>query len=962
MMRHFNLTLLARALFGAAVVLASTAHAGPGEWTLSGPNGGSLKALQTSPADPTRVYVASQASVFRSSDSGLSWTRVGSSIDFGFINTIAVSPSAAGTIYLTSLDRVWKSTDSGNSWTALSVISAPSMSFSPQDIAIAPSAPDTLYLSAGTAGIYKSINAGAAWNRIGASELPADASFAGIAVDPSNAQRMIVTPCATASPYSGRGYYRSTDGGASFIGADVTGLTGNQSACASMLKFSSTTAGLIIGQGASGFNQLFPTFSLRSTDGGVTLSSFTISGIPGLAPPLITSVHFFSASSWQFGNGTGPMLQTTDAGASFSVAPSPNLPGSTVALESFAHALKPGDASTRYVISGEGFYRSVDSGATWTRHNSGLRATNIRAIALNPSNSTMYAGVSDTAGQSRPFFRSADAGASWTDPSNFTEIDWLRTILLDTNTASGAAQVLYGAGRDNAPNRPPLQRGSPVMKSIDSGNTWTALTNFVGLAAPGSASGIPVSGLSTVRTIAPDRSVVTAGAWSKLYLTSTGQLNCASVGATPTSVIPRIWRTLDAGSTWNTVATAGSATTPGSDGLPLGQCIETQPGSTFAFADYPIPVPLIVDPVDANTIYVGSFLRAFNSASTYVPSVPNGVFRSTDGGVTWTLRSNGLPRYAGSTLSSFAVLALAMDPSNRNILYAATNPFDSAELPGNVYKTIDAGANWSIAGTGLAGQDIRALLIDPSNSLRVYAASGGNALNPGGVFVSENGGATWNSISAGLPVGSATALALRGETLYAGTRFGVAEFTRILDGDGDGSGNATESGAWPNGDGNGDGIPDMSQGNVASGSVNILRNTLGSAFSYTVSSTAAVGCSQLFDVVNVSANSFGLDPLFENKRQGAFRFEINQCAEATVRIRFSAGRIPAGSVIRSYGPSIQGNANSFQWNTLPATVSADGRSITFQLRDNQLGDARADSNRILFQGGPASELLQDGFE
>jgi hypothetical protein len=78
-------------------------------------------------------------------------------------------------------------------------------------------------------------------------------------------------------------------------------------------------------------------------------------------------------------------------------------------------------------------------------------------------------------------------------------------------------------------------------------------------------------------------------------------------------------------------------------------------------------------------------------------------------------------------------------------------------------------------------------------------------------------------------------------------------------------------------------------------------------------------------------------------------------------LRFQAP-LRRDAIIRAYGPTIQGNANSFRWFTLPSSLSADRLVLSFTLTDSQLGDARQDSNRILFQGGPAYEAFANGFE
>jgi hypothetical protein len=77
------------------------------------------------------------------------------------------------------------------------------------------------------------------------------------------------------------------------------------------------------------------------------------------------------------------------------------------------------------------------------------------------------------------------------------------------------------------------------------------------------------------------------------------------------------------------------------------------------------------------------------------------VFKSTDGGATWS-----------STSLTRTVWALAIDPQNPNILYAGT------ERWGRVFKSTDGGATWS--GTSLT-RTVWALAIDPQNPNILYA-------------------------------------------------------------------------------------------------------------------------------------------------------------------------------------------------------------------------------------------------
>lgn len=128
---------------------------------------------------------------------------------------------------------------------------------------------------------------------------------------------------------------------------------------------------------------------------------------------------------------------------------------------------------------------------------------------------------------------------------------------------------------------------------------------------------------------------------------------------------------------------------------------------------------------------------------------PLGVFRSTDGGLSWTQLTNGLPNQAATDL--------AMDPSNPNILYAAIGRIFGAAENG-IYKSTDGGNSWTKLGGGLptSGVGRISIAIAPSNPSRLYtlitraADSRGGGASTLGAYRSDDGGATWTS----LPIGN----------------------------------------------------------------------------------------------------------------------------------------------------------------------------------------------------------------
>ncbi|MCB0399211.1 MAG: T9SS type A sorting domain-containing protein [Winogradskyella sp.] len=106
-------------------------------------------------------------------------------------------------------------------------------------------------------------------------------------------------------------------------------------------------------------------------------------------------------------------------------------------------------------------------------------------------------------------------------------------------------------------------------------------------------------------------------------------------------------------------------------------------------------------------------------------SETGGVWKSTDGGMSWTVLSDNL--------SNIDVYALAIDPTDSNTYYWGSTS-------GTIFKSTDGGSTWSSLG-GLAYGVVNKILVDPTNAMKVYASVQGN-----GLYKSIDGGATWSSI------------------------------------------------------------------------------------------------------------------------------------------------------------------------------------------------------------------------
>ena len=181
-------------------------------------------------------------------------------------------------------------------------------------------------------------------------------------------------------------------------------------------------------------------------------------------------------------------------------------------------------------------------------------------------------------------------------------------------------------------------------------------------------------------------------------------------------------------------------------------------------------------------------------------SACSGIYKSENGAELFA-RILGIPSTARRTR------VLKQDPANRDVVYAGTTE--------GLYKTVDAGksfermtgpdvivndvfvdsqdsnhvllatdrsgvllsrdgaASFVAANDGFSGRKVEALLVDRANPARIFAGVV-NDKSYGGVFVSSNGGAHWEQISAGLGGRDVFALAESPEgTILAGTNHGI---------------------------------------------------------------------------------------------------------------------------------------------------------------------------------------------
>ena len=160
---------------------------------------------------------------------------------------------------------------------------------------------------------------------------------------------------------------------------------------------------------------------------------------------------------------------------------------------------------------------------------------------------------------------------------------------------------------------------------------------------------------------------------------------------------------------------------------------------------------IAINPNDANTVWVGSGENNNRQSGSW----GNGVYKSTDGGDTW--------KHVGLANSKH-IARIIVDPIDHDVVYVAA--LGSLWGPGGdrgVFKTTDGGLTWSrVLTPANDSTGATELVMDPSNNKVLYAATyqrqratwGFNGSGPGSaMWKSSDAGRTWAKLTNGVPSG-----------------------------------------------------------------------------------------------------------------------------------------------------------------------------------------------------------------
>jgi photosystem II stability/assembly factor-like uncharacterized protein len=258
--------------------------------------------------------------------------------------------------------------------------------------------------------------------------------------------------------------------------------------------------------------------------------------------------------------------------------------------------------------------------------------------------------------------------------------------------------------------------GGGVWKTENSGRTWFPISD----------EGIPIGSIGAIAVAPSDPNIIYVG---------TGEADIRSQHSYGIGM----FKSIDAGKTWTHI------------GLEATRQIGR----------------IVIDPTDPSRVYVAAL------GHVYAPNLDRGLYRSTDGGASWKK-----VLFKTSDPDNVGAIDVAIDPKNPRVLYASLwatrrppwSVYAPSNMPGGgLYKSSDGGDNWKQLTGGLPTDEFVGkigIAVAPSNPNRLWAVvddigagvapplgrprAGTSATPPktgGGVYVSDNAGATWKLVN-----------------------------------------------------------------------------------------------------------------------------------------------------------------------------------------------------------------------
>ncbi|MCC7355793.1 MAG: hypothetical protein IT330_18780 [Anaerolineae bacterium] len=594
-------------------------------WRLLGlpGKGGVVAALAVSPdfARDHTVCLGSSLAIHLSRDGGRTWKTAEGAYLTTPVTSVAFSPDFAHdhTIFATALGQgLWRSSDGGKTWDFLMETTANAVTVSP-GFARAP-----VLLLATDFGIFRSENGGQNWQE--ANRGLADRAAQVVALSPAFPTDGIAFAIAADL------LHRSDDGGRTWHVPEGEGLAGHVPVVIALSPDFTQDRTLFAGTEDAGL--------FRSADGGRTWQAVgpeNLTGVNSLnvssAEDLVLVAGTAEGSIWRSANG-GDTWQEVVTGLS-----------SVLALAGSGEVLFAG-------TYGEGVFRSPDGGFSWATANDGFAARGFVSLAV--SSNVLADGTLFMAGPEEGIYRSRDGGNTW-ESVGLAEagINWLTV-----SPAFSRDRSLLAAGRGG------------LFRSRDGGDSWESLA-IAGPVQRVAFSPAVASGVQLLAASGPNLFHSTDGGdtWDALRVPWAGD-EVAAIAFSPnyardgtllavTGVtsgdtgydVAAVWRSFDGGRSWQRVVRQNVAARWLTLALPPDYDATAGPHRAYIGWGNQVLRPILTGPKHwtagmlgpANlTVLSLALSPTFSRDRTIYAATNQGIYRSTNEGLTWQPWSEGL--------------------------------------------------------------------------------------------------------------------------------------------------------------------------------------------------------------------------------------------------------------------------------------------------------------------------------
>ncbi|HMC77396.1 MAG TPA: hypothetical protein VKH34_09690 [Vicinamibacterales bacterium] len=697
--------------------------------------------------------------------SELRWRNIGP-MRAGRTKALAGVASQPFTFYMGMVNGgVWKTLNAGRTWTPI-FDDQPTGSIG--SIAVAPSDPNIIYVGSGEGlqrpdlaigdGMYKSTDAGKTWTHLGLRDTQ---QIARVEVDPTNPNRLFVA--ALGHPYGPneeRGIFRSTDGGASFqkvLSRDEN--VGGKDVDIDPSDPNIVYATLLEGRQGPWENGAWsgPGGVFKSTDGGTTWKPLT-KGLPDpvnnaeltISPSNPKRIYAYATGGagggGRGGRGRGgadapppsaPVYRSDDAGETWTAVSTDTRVG---ASNEASICIDPKNPDW-LIVTSQVTYKSEDGGKSWVPFKGAPGGDDYQYAWINPNNTDIIFAVADQGA-----VVSLDRGQSWSSWYNQP------TAAMYHITTDNAFPYRVCGGQQDSGSACVASRGTDGAITF---REWhPAAIEEYGYAAPDPLDPDIVYGTKEVtkydRRTGQVSNVGPLGGRGNADPAVSRQVRTQPIVF---SMVDRkslffatnvLWKTMDGGVSWKQISPDLTRKT---HEIPKSVGKYTEQARTANQADVN----------GARVIYtIGPSYKDVNRI--WVGTDDGAIATTADGGAHWT---DVTPKAMGSYWKVFMMEPGRFDPLTA---YAAVNTLRIDDQNPHLFRTHDGGKTWTEIVNGLpGGAAISAIREDVKRKGLLFAG------NETQVFVSFDDGDHWESLRLNMAPSSVRDLQVKDDDLIAGT-------------------------------------------------------------------------------------------------------------------------------------------------------------------------------------------------